>query len=167
MNELNSILKSEHRNFDKINGKISITKNSIEKSINRNSKKVAAQSRKSMIAILTECGGGNTPFAHSKDLSVDGVLFRHNKEIYPKEVTPFKHAKFAIAWLSPWPIHPHILYFLYMKYTIKVLNQYGKIIASATFSNKNNADQYSDYLLGKSIPHQYLINNTIYSEYEA
>ena len=67
-----------------------VTKDVIEKSINRNAKKVGKQINRAGYALLTEMGFGYTPFCHSKDDSVEGILHRNNQEWYPKPTPKYK-----------------------------------------------------------------------------
>ena len=52
-------IKSISRHADKVNGKIEIVKDAVEKSMNRHYSKIVRQQRPAMLALLAECGGGN------------------------------------------------------------------------------------------------------------
>ena len=67
-----------------------VTRDKVEKSILRNAKKVGKQINRDGYALLTEMGFGKTPFCHSKDDSVEGILHRNNQEWYPKPTPKYK-----------------------------------------------------------------------------
>ena len=69
-----------------------VTKDKVEKSILRNAKKVGKQVNKDGYALLNEMGFGKTPFAHSKDDSVEGIIHANDKANYPKQTPKYKPA---------------------------------------------------------------------------
>jgi len=82
-------LKSIRRHSDKVHGKITIVYDAVEKSMNRNYRKLAKQMKSTFQNLLTECGGGSTQFAYSKDNSIEAILHKANKDMYPKEVSRY------------------------------------------------------------------------------
>lgn len=67
-----------------------ITRNPIEKAINRNIKKEVKNFQKWAYDFLTEMGYGYTPFAHNEEDGVEAILSKANKENYPKPTPKWK-----------------------------------------------------------------------------